>query len=169
VGGAVIRWHDSGDFISDKYLQIAFEIARATPEDEHYAYTKEVGMVLNSDIPDNFEFKFSYGGIEDKMINPNVHGHSRIVPDELFKDLQPKDTGEGWNFSPQAIEILKDRIAKKYGVERNKLLTNDEIMKIPYDKRAKHERKWIIINWSGNNDIPALRRDVLAIYNLKHR
>jgi len=166
-GGAVIRWHDSGDFISEKYLQIAYEIAKATPDDNHYAYTKEVGMVLNSEVPDNFEFKFSYGGTQDAMIDPNLHGHSRIVPEELFKDLQPKDTGEGWNFSPEAIEILKDRVVKQYGLSRDILLTNQELMNIPYNKNA--QRKWIVLNWSGNNDVPALRRDVLAVYNLKHR
>lgn len=168
-GGAVVRWHDSGDFLSDKYMEIAFDIARQTPNDNHYAYTKEVGRVLGSQVPDNFEIKFSYGGTEDKLINSKVHGHSVIVPEELFKDLQPKDTGEGWNFTPQAVETLKDRVAKYYKVDRNILLTNKEIMDIPYDNRAKHERKWIVINWSGNNDIPALRRDVLAVYNLKHR
>lgn len=168
-GGAVIRWHDSGDFISEKYLEMAFEIARLTPNDNHYAYTKEVGMVQRSQVPDNFEFKFSYGGKEDSMIDPNVHGHARIIPDDLFKDLQPKETGASWNFTPEAINTLKDRIAQRYKVDRNALVTNDELMQIPYNSKAKHQRKWIVINWSGNNDIPALRRDVLAVYNLKHR
>ena len=31
------------------------------------------------------------------------------------------------------------------------------------------ERKWIIINRTGNNDIPALRKDVLGVYNLEHK
>jgi len=26
----VIRWHDSGDFISEKYLQLAFDVAKQT-------------------------------------------------------------------------------------------------------------------------------------------
>ena len=168
-GGAVLRWHDSGDFISEKYLHMAFDIAKATPNDNHYAYSKEVSMIQSSEIPPNFEIKYSYGGKEDKLINPTTDGHARIIPDELFKDLQPKETGTGWNFTPQAIEILKDRIAKQYKVKRDILITNDEMMQIPYDNKDKHVRRWIVINWSGNNDIPALRKDVLAVYNLKHR
>ena len=168
AGGAVIRWHDSGDFISEKYLEMAFDVARATPNDFHYAYTKEVGMVSNSNVPDNFEIKFSYGGKEDKLIDSSKQGHSKIIPVEIFKDLQPKKGENIWNFSPESIEILKDRIAKAYNVDRNLLLTNDELMNIPYDNKEKHERKWIVINWSGNNDIPALRKDVLGVYNLKH-
>lgn len=168
-GGSVLRWHDSGDFISEKYLEIAFDVAKQTPEDNHYAYSKEINMVLNSKIPDNFEIKFSFGGQEDHLINPNIHGHARVVPEELFKDLQPKDTGEGWNFTPESIEVLKDRIVNEYGINRNLLLTNDQLMKIPYDKRGEHTRKWFVVNWSGMNDVPALRKDVLGVYNLKHR
>ena len=168
-GGAVIRWHDSGDFLSEKYLQMAFEIAKETPNDDHYAYTKEVNMVLKSQVPENFEIKFSYGGKEDALIDPTVHGHAIIVPEELFKDLQPKETGKGWEFTPEAVETLKDRIAQKYNIERNRVLTNAELMNIPYNKRGEHERKWYVVNWSGMNDIPALRKDVLAVYNLKHR
>src|SRR5690606_25759188 len=38
--GTLIRWHDSGDFFSEKYLLGAFEIAKKTPNVQHYAYTK---------------------------------------------------------------------------------------------------------------------------------
>jgi len=167
-GGAVIRWHDSGDFISNKYLEMAFDIARATPDDFHYAYSKEIGMIKDSNIPDNFEIKFSYGGKEDELIDSTKEGHARVIPDKIFKDLQPKE-GNIWNFSPESIEILKDRIVKTYNVDRNILLTNNELMNIPYSPKEKHNRKWIVINWSGNNDVAALRKDVLAVYNLKHR
>lgn len=168
AGGSVVRWHDSGDFLSEKYLQIAYEIAEATPNDYHYAYTKEINMVLKNKAPDNFEFKFSYGGKEDSSIDPTTHGHARIIPDEIFKDLQnKKGSSDYWKFSPEKMNIIKDRIAKKYSIDRNKLITNAELMQIPYDKN--NPRKWIVINKSGDNDIPALRRDVLAVYNLKHR
>jgi hypothetical protein len=166
-GGAVtvIRWHDSGDFLSEKYLQMAFDVAKETPKDHHYAYSKEVSMIQNSQVPPNFEVKFSYGGKEDAMIDPQTQGHARVVPEELFKDLQPKETGKGWEFTPEAIETLKDRIAQHYGVERDRLKTNAELVNIP----KGDERKWIAVNWSGMDDRPALRRDVLGVYNLKHR
>jgi hypothetical protein len=166
MGGLVLRWHDSGDFLSEKYLQMAFEIAKATPRDHHYAYSKEVSMIQKSQIPSNFEIKFSFGGKEDALIDPKTQGHARVVPEELFKDLQPKETGKGWEFTPEAVEILKDRIAQHYGVERDKILTNAELANI---EPPGDERKWIVVNWSGMNDMPALRKDVLGVYNLKHR
>ena len=175
--GIVVRWHDSGDFLSQKYLEIAYDIANKTQFANHYTYTKEVSMVLGSKIPRNFEIKFSYGGKDDNLINPNIHGHARVIPEELFKDLKPKDTGEGWNFNENSIELLKDRIAEKYhefynldiNSFKNLLLTNDQLIQIRYSKKNKQERKWIVINWSGMNDIPALRRDVLAVFNLWHK
>lgn len=168
-GGSVIRWHDSGDFLSEKYLLIAYDIAKATPNDHHYAYTKEVAMVLQNQAPDNFEFKFSYGGKEDNLIDTNKHGYARVIPEELFNDLQPNGKGNSWSFTPEGIDILLDRIADRYKLDRSTLITNNELMNIPYNPKDNHERKWNVVNWSGNDDVPALKKNVLGVYNLKHR
>lgn len=178
-GDIVIRWHDSGDFLSEEYMRLVMEIARATPESDQYAYTKEIGFARNMEIPPNFEFKFSFQGKDDDLIDRSTDPHAEIVPKELFADLQPNEvrindkgkeyTAKGWNFGLEEMDVLKDRISKKYGIDKNVILSNDELMQIPYDKRNVEERKWIVINRSGNNDIPALRKDVLGVYNLEHK
>jgi len=180
VSLVVVRWHDSGDFFSEEYMKLAFEIAEETPFAEHYAYTKEVGKAKNlAQIkPENFEFKFSFGGTEDHMIDKNVDAHAVIVPKDVFGDLQPdeerisKKTKEpymakGWNFSDEAFAELKQRLATKYGIDVNTIKTYDELREIPYNKT--NPRTLNVIGVSGDSDISALRRDVLGIYLLVHK
>ena len=180
VSLVVVRWHDSGDFFSEEYMKLAFEIANETQFSEHYAYTKEVSMAkkLESIKPNNFEFKFSFEGTEDDLIDKSRDAHAVIVPKEVFKDLQPdvekirKKTkevyiGKGWSFSDEAFGILKQRIAKKYGIDINTIKTYEELKQIPYDK--SNQRTLNVIAVSGDSDIPALRIDVLGIYMLVHK
>jgi len=179
VSLVVVRWHDSGDFFSEEYMKLAFEVAEETGFGEHYAYTKEVGTAkkLESIKPENFEFKFSFGGKEDHMIDKSVDAHAVIVPKEVFGDLQPDEEkfskktqktyiAKGWNFSDEAFAELKQRLAKKYGIDVDTIKTYDELKEIPYSK--SNPRTLNVIGVSGNSDISALRRDVLGIYLLVH-
>ena len=178
VSSTIVRWHDSGDFFSEQYMKLAFEVAVKTEFAEHYAYTKEVGMAKRIQRPSNFEFKFSYGGEEDSLIDPNVDGHAHIVPKKLFGDLQPDEdkvnqkgvhyVGKGWNFAPEVINIIKDRLAEAYHIDRNRIITVSELKRIPYNRNGA-VRKWYVIGKSGDSDISALRRDVLGIYLLQHK
>jgi hypothetical protein len=186
VSATVVRWHDSGDFFSEEYMKLAFEVADKTEFSEHYAYTKEVGMAkrLKSEMPDNFEFKFSFGGTQDNMIDMKTDAHAVIVPTKVFADLQPDEwkwhkkdkrwyIGKGWKFSGDTINVLKQRIIEfakdKYGIDINPqtLVMYSELMKIPYDKT--NPRTLNVIGVSGDSDISALRRDVLGIYLLQHK
>lgn len=180
AGEIVVRWHDSGDFLSEEYMRMVLEIAEATPESEQYAYTKEVGLAKSMKLPPNFEFKYSYGGTEDASIDRENDPHAEVVPKELFSELHPKVLkmnsktkkeywGKGWNFSAESEDIIKDRISKKYGINKNIIITNAELKKIPYNKEKVGKREWIVINKSGDDDIPALRKDVLGVYNLEHK
>lgn len=182
----IVRWHDSGDFFSKEYMELAFEVANDTKnEAEHYAYTKEVGMAkgLSAQIPSNFEFKFSYGGKENHLIKPEVDGYAVIVPTPIFADLQPdeekinpktknKYIGKGWNFPEETIPELKQRIVdfakKEYNVDMdiNSLKMVSELNKIRYDKT--NARTINVLMKSGDSDVPALRRDVKGIYMLQH-
>jgi len=92
----VLRWHDSGDFISPSYLKMAFDIAKETPEVLHYAYTKQIPLVksMEADKPDNFEFTYSFGGVHDEKIDTTKERHARVVPAAIFKDL-PFKKGPG--------------------------------------------------------------------------
>jgi len=186
VSLTVVRWHDSGDFFSEEYMKLAFEVAEQTKFAEHYAYTKEVGMAksLKGIMPPNFEFKFSFGGKENSSIDMTKDAHAIIVPTKVFADLQPDEQkfskqtkqwyiGKGWKFSGDTINKLKQRIVEfakeDYGIDLdiNTLKMHEEMKDITYSK--SNERVWNVIGVSGDSDIAALRRDVLGIYLLQHK
>jgi hypothetical protein len=43
-----------------------------------YAYTKQVEMIKNTDLPSNFSCIFSFGGKQDKLINKKTDRHSMV-------------------------------------------------------------------------------------------
>lgn len=156
----VLRWHDSGDFYSESYLLMAFDIARQTPEVRHYAYTKQVDMVKKHEAqkPDNFIFNFSKGGTQDAQVDFETKKHSKVVPYVLFKDLTLP-------LKPEDAPILKDRIANHYNIDRNTLVTYDELVKMPV---SKEKNKYNVIVGKGAGDDAAAREDVLGTYLLIH-
>jgi ubiquitin len=162
----VLRWHDSGDFLSEKYLQLAFSIARETPNIIHYAYTKQIPLVkkLKMVRPDNFVFNFSFGGLHDVEIDPMVDKHSRVVPQNLFRDLPQTKTTETIEFPEISIQTLKNRVAKNYNVSPKSVITYDELLNIPKDDK----RKWNVLVWKGHGDDAATRKNVLGTYLLFH-
>lgn len=187
----VVRWHDAGDFISPKYLQIAFEIAEATPNVTHYAYTKEIASVKNSKIPPNFEFKFSLEGHQvGDLEQGDVLGV--VAPAELFKQyLKPKppnvskkeweESDHGmWGFSDDEKRDVERKIIDYFtrqhpnkqlfaDMNLNNVIWHDEYMKMPHDRALPQERKWWVIIKSGDTDIPASRKDTQGIINLLHK
>ena len=166
----VLRWHDSGDFMSPKYLQVAYAIAKETPNILHYAYTKNVGMVSSSEKPDNFVFNFSKGAIppEEKQINVKQHKHSQVVPRELFRDLLIKNSEGKWVYkSDHDLDKLKDNISKNYDIDKDSIITYDEMMDIPYDSKSATP-KYNVIVVPGDGDTSAMRKDVLGTYLLIH-
>jgi len=87
-----IRIHDAGDFYSLDYTYKWFNIMQYFQGKQvvFYAYTKQVQMFkdLAQDIPDNFKLIFSYGGKQDKLINPDKDRHSWVFKSD--NDLQSK-------------------------------------------------------------------------------
>jgi len=151
----ILRWHDSGDFFNGAYTDLAFEIARATPDVRHYAYTKQVDLLRGKEKPDNFIINYSKGGTQDKDIEPEDKQAS-VVPKPLFKDLNLKDSKDQ--------EILKDRVAEKMNLKRDKMLTYDELMKIPESDVPRYH----VLVWKGHGDDSATRRDVITTLLLIH-
>jgi len=161
----VIRWHDSGDFISEKYLAMAIDIAKQTPDVQHYAYTKEYEMTKGANLPNNFIITHSFGGQSDRFIDPTSDKHARVVPKELFKGLLQKNkTTNLWDYtSPEAEDEFKNRLAQKYNIDKNTILTFKEMVKTP-----QTNKKWNVIVTPSNADTAATRADVLGIYLLEH-
>lgn len=89
-GGAAVRVHDAGDFFADWYLDLWLTIARDHPSILFYAYTKEIEMFLAYEdrLPPNLRTIYSYGGLQDHLIDPERHRHADVFPDVETLDAQ---------------------------------------------------------------------------------
>jgi hypothetical protein len=182
-----VRWHNSGDFFSPEYIQLAFNIAKANPTVKFYAYTKIAEAAL-ADKPKNFIINWSEGakiGQEKKIKaqDPNLERtkNSRIVPENLFWDLLKKDAkgnldkegaddkgaGGRWVMRDQAATAeLKKRLSQKYGLSVSSILDYDEYM-------AKRNSiptgmKYNVIVAPGEGDVSANDHGVLSTLLLRH-
>lgn len=187
----VVRWHDAGDFFSKEYLDLAFAVARANPDAEFYAYTK-IASVATADKPRNFIINFSSGGKrgEEKKIEfHKSQGHvvkqGVTVPKALFaaskqdvvagglppvialndKGKPIKDAKGRTQFKDQAsLAEFKRRLAHKYHVPVDSIITYDEMLATP----VGDEPKWNVIVQPGAGDRAANRRDVIDSYLMFH-
>lgn len=176
----VIRWHDSGDFFSPDYLDIAIDVAESTPDVKHYAYTKSVSMIKSKKLPPNFLTRFSYGGLEDKLINKETDFHSDVIkfksdkPDQdevlidfkkYYNKIKDKSDKIKWVIrSEKDLMDFKEEIAEKYRININSVVTFPEVMKKPEGDKPI----WNVIVTPSNADNAAFRTDVLGIYLLYH-
>jgi hypothetical protein len=174
-----VRWHDAGDFFSDAYLQMAIRIAKRFPEVKFYCYSK-MANTITADLPPNFDPNWSEGAKGEQRKIIKIHQqqtgkrvkHSQIVPREMFKgmlervpdptDLKGKE--KMWAWKDGAIEPFKDRLAQEYNLERDTILTYDEMMEFDDDGVPR----WNVIVIPGDPDTSANRRDVIGTYLLEH-
>ena len=166
----VVRWHDAGDFFSPQYLEMAYDVAKKHPDVDFYAYTK-MASVAQAERPDNFKMNFSQGAAvgQEKKIDFVKTKNSRVVPKELFADALEKDETGKWQYkTPEAVKAVKDRIAIKYSLKPESVITYDEMMKKPIDKDPEAKGKWNVIVKPGDGDDAANRNDVLSSLLLIH-
>jgi hypothetical protein len=169
----VVRWHDAGDFFSPEYMDMAYDVARANPDVGFYAYTK-MGDVANAARPKNFNMNFSQGAKrgQEKKVDLVRTKHSKVVPKDMFFDLIARDGNElkkdskgRMQFaSPENLEGFKDRLAQKYHIDKDSILTYDQMMKLPVGDKPK----WNVIVMPGDGDNSANRNDVVGSYLLFH-
>ena len=176
-----VRWHDAGDFFSPEYLDMALKMAAKHPDVKFYAYTKMAGAAL-AKKPDNFIINWSEGAnteqekqIKAKDPKLDTTKNSRIVPEKLFYDLLAKDekgnlkkTDDGaWQpEGPEALQQMKQRIAKEYGLSASSILSYTEYM-------AKRNSipagmKYNVIVAPGEGDVSANDPGVLSTLLLRH-
>jgi len=170
----IVRWHDAGDFFSPQYLALAYDIARSFPEVDFYAYTK-LASVAQGKMPSNFLQNFSGGALrsQEKQIDFKRAKHSKVVPLDLFSDLIARegnklvkdDKGRQQFSSEQNKQEFKQRLAKKYVIDVNSILTYDEMMATPV---SDEKHKYNVIVMPGDGDDSANRTDVLGSYLLFH-
>jgi len=178
----VIRWHDSGDFFSPDYVDLAYSVAKDFPDVDFYAYTK-MAAVAQGKKPDNFKMNFSAGAKpeQEKQVNFQTTKHSTVVPKLMFIDLVKRieidDTDKTGKTgkkikkikkmqfkSPESIDTLKMKLADKYKMPKDSVITYDEMMKIPVGT----EPKWNVIVKPGDGDDSANRADVIGTWLLMH-
>jgi hypothetical protein len=79
----VVRINDSGD-MNTALWAVMRNVMNRLPHVQFYAYTKQVSFMksekLKGNIPDNFTYVLSFGGLEDKLINKRTDRHSAIFP-----------------------------------------------------------------------------------------
>jgi hypothetical protein len=174
-----IRWHDAGDFFSPEYMDMAFKLAQSLPGVRFYAYTK-VAAAAMAGKPANFIINWSEGAStsQEKQIkrnDPNLDKtkNSRIVPSSLFYDLLVKDSKKNlvkgpegqWQVIPDELPELKQRLADKYNISKNSILSYDE-----WNTKGKNNKsmKWNVIVAPGEPDLTANDPGVLGTLLLKH-
>ena len=81
----MIRIHDSGDFYSLEYFLRWARIMQQFPQVKFYAYTKMVEMfkAIKTDIPSNFILIYSFGGLQDHLIDRSKDRHSFVFADAM--------------------------------------------------------------------------------------
>lgn len=170
----VIRWHDAGDFFSPQYLEKAYALASQHPDVDFYAYTK-IASVAQAERPDNFKINFSMGAkrSEEKHIDFKRTKNSRVIPTAMFNDLIAKEgnklvkdeKGRMQFKSKQDLDTFKQRLAAKYSVDVDSILTYDEMIETPV---SDEKNKYNVIIMPGDGDDSANRTDVLNSFLLFH-
>ena len=150
-----MRWNDSGDFFSKRYIQIAKNvISRLLKEGyniEHYAHTKVADVAKDTGF-DSTSFSLGANKRELGKIDMSTQKVSDIVGSNLFSGLDLNKMGD--------VDKLKELLSIKLNVDKKLILTYDELMQTPIGKK----RKWYVITTPGDGDDAARRPDVK--YNL---
>lgn len=190
------RWNDSGDFFTKKYFQVGKEIMGELKSEGYnvkpYAHTKVADVYNDNRIPKDFSNLSLATSAPDFVVSFSVDANkgergkvdlenaktSEIVVSDYFDDLFIKtdpahyavDEKDKLIFKDKdnGMNILKDRIAKDFHVDRKSLLSHDEFMnpKIapPSDKPIYN----VIVQSKGETDVPTQRADVLRTFFLIH-
>jgi len=172
-----IRWHDAGDFFSDPYLKLAYDVAKTFPDVQFYAYTK-MASVAASEKPNNFIINFSGGAdpAQESQVDFSTIKHSKVVDESLFSDLIYRDDENKIQYIPDKISELKKRIADHYKISKKTILTYDE-----WKAKKKPTRMalstvddpikpgpWNVIVKPGDGDESANSLNVIGTYLLMH-
>lgn len=126
----VLRFNDSGDMISEKYMQMTVEIAKEMPDITFYAYTKSISVAKSLDFPDNYVMNYSMLGKEDKKISPEDKQSVIVEPEKVLQKV-----GENvdqyikkiWRYTDNTVyDQIKSVIEKKYRIPKQNLMTLEE-------------------------------------------
>jgi len=147
----ILRWNDSGDFFTKKYVDIADNVIKRLQKEgfnvDSYLYTKMADVAKTADFGVT-SFSSGANKKQSSQIDTTKQKMSIVVPTELFKDLDFSKVSDD--------EILKNRISKDFGIDKSVIITYDELIKKPLGKN----KKWYVIITPADGDDAAMRKDV---------
>lgn len=196
------RIHDAGDFFSKEYYDLMMDVAKNNPDVRFYFYSKMGDIVSDPDSPPNVVNQFSPGaqGREIKKVKA-ARDKGQFIKDavtlqkEFFKGLFKTDAkgkyvkdSEGRTViaSQESWDNFKDKLASKYNIDKNSIITYDQMVKIKEpgpvrykDKLQKDGKvvkvpvyappKWnVVVFPSGHGDLGAARKDVKNQFLMFH-
>ena len=150
----ILRWNDSGDFFTKKYVKIAESVIKKLNENgynvESYAYTKTPEIRPDKSVQTTVSLQ------PNKSIDSTDDKVSLIVPKDLFQGLD--------FLKLQDEDKLKDNISNYFKIKRTEILTYDEMKNMPEGDVLK----WNVIVTPNDGDDAAFRKDVKRILLTQH-
>lgn len=162
LNSVVIRWNDSGDFFSNKYIQIANDVIKNLQDFGYnvkdYAYTKNADLATQSKIGNVL---FSQGAKKSEAekfasIRKPDSSESIVVPSELFSHLDLNKISD-----LQTLKVIVSNWAK---LPLKDIKLYHEIKTIKEGKK----RKYSVIVTPNDGDDAAWRKDVSIVFLTKH-
>lgn len=175
------RWNDAGDFFTKKYYQIAKKLTKELKSDGYniksYAYTKMGDIVNMGDDDIMVNFSTDANRKETNKVKDIENKKKEVtIPKELFGDLFVKTSDKNPKFlvggdgkmiykDKDSVNTLKKRIADKYNVNMDTILTYDELLAKPVGMPLQYN---VMVAPKGEGDIGAQRRDVKYSFLMFH-
>lgn len=167
VNKVILRWNDSGDFFTKKYIEIAERAIKNLQDAGYnvasYAYTKMANVAKG----DHFDMPatFSMGSSPEQISQVNLKKQkiSVIIPKPLFKGLKPTMVDD---LEKIKVIIVNDPDIKRQDptIKINNIITYYQLKKMAEGDVAK----WHVIVPKGAGDEAAMRKDVKAVLLLQH-
>lgn len=154
----VLRWNDSGDFFTKRYLKIAEDVMSRLQSEgyniDSYAYTKVADVAKDSSFDTTFSSGANKG--QSSQVDLSTQKNAEVIPKTLFKGLNLMRIADE--------EILKNRVANEFNIDKGELITFDELMSTP----KSDVPKWTVIVTPNDGDDAAFRKDVKKILLTQH-
>ena len=154
----ILRWNDSGDFFTKKYVEIAERVMNKLQADGYnvrsYAYTKVGDVANNSEL----DLTFSAGANKREMLKVYTDNQkvALVIPKDVFKGLDLMKVADE--------QELKKRATKFFNLNPNDVITYDEMMQTPTGEEAKLH----VIVTPEDGDDAAFRPDVKSVLLTQH-
>lgn len=177
----LVRIHDAGDFFSKEYYSKSMAVAEDNPDVRFYFYTKMGDIVSDGSSPPNVVKQFSPGAKSREVKTVKLaRGAGKHIKDAItlgkdqFRGLFKTDAkgkyvkdekGRTVVASPDAWDNFKEKLSNEYGIDKDSIITYDQMVKIPEGPKPKWN---VVVFPSGHGDLGAPRLDVQNQFLMFH-